>query len=373
MAEPFPGKVLVVDDDPTSLRVMANLLLREQYQVSTATDGEEAFSMALLEPPDAIVLDVHMPGGDGYDACRRLKREAELREVPVLFLSGLADPFNRASAFEAGAVDYVLKPCDPADLIARVGVHVRVRQLLRQVARRNEDLARERQRQDDLFTMLAHDVRSPLTAIIGSLDLLHTSDPPLPECATELISDAASGAQRVNELVSDLLSVRALETGEHTPVLEPAGADTILVHALRSLGDEACARIDAHCDAGQIRCDSSLLARALANLLRTALRCVPGEQRILLTWSEPRSGVSRIVVSGPEAMSPASVAPDSDLNRGVDATSSATNLGLTFSRLVSEAHGGRLNVSSQASDGPIFSLQLPIEGPAQNRPAGDCP
>src|SRR4249920_2817025 len=123
--------LLLVDDTPDNLRVLSGLL-RDDYQLRIATSGEKALEAAAKDPaPDLVLLDVTMPGMDGYEVCRRLKGDPRTRDVPVIFLTALTQTEDEAKGFEAGAVDYVHKPITPATVLARVRTHLELREARR--------------------------------------------------------------------------------------------------------------------------------------------------------------------------------------------------------------------------------------------------
>jgi len=122
--------ILIVDDIPRNLQVLALLLDKAGYRVSMAMDGAKALEMVKVEPPDLILLDVMMPDLDGLEVCRRLKADAAVREIPVIFLTAKAELEDLQEGFRLGAVDYVTKPFRGAELLARVAIHVKLRQAL---------------------------------------------------------------------------------------------------------------------------------------------------------------------------------------------------------------------------------------------------
>jgi len=127
--EPLPH-ILIVDDIPRNLQVLALLLDKAGYRVSMAMDGAKALEMVKVEPPDLILLDVMMPDLDGLEVCRRLKADAAVREIPVIFLTARAELEDLQEGFRLGAVDYVTKPFRGPELLARVAIHVKLRQAL---------------------------------------------------------------------------------------------------------------------------------------------------------------------------------------------------------------------------------------------------
>jgi signal transduction histidine kinase len=133
--------ILVVDDVPDNLRRLAQMLGKYGYKVRPAQDGEMALKAAATAPPDLILLDIRMPGMDGYEVCRRLKEDPELREIPVIFVSALDDTADIVNGFAVGGVDYVTKPFQQEEVLARVRTHIDLRQSQRSLEQRTEELS----------------------------------------------------------------------------------------------------------------------------------------------------------------------------------------------------------------------------------------
>ena len=136
--------VLVVDDTPENIHVLSGVL-QEEYAVRVATSGEKAIAAARADPqPDLILLDVKMPVMDGYEVCRRLKNDYQTQRIPVIFVTGMGETEDEARGFELGAVDYIVKPVNPAVVRARVRTHVQLydqkRHLLELVQQRTREL-----------------------------------------------------------------------------------------------------------------------------------------------------------------------------------------------------------------------------------------
>ena len=130
--------ILIVDDLPANLGVLQGVLEDAGYHVLVATSGERALTRLAYMQPDLILLDVKMPGLDGYETCRRLKADTRWRDVPVLFLTAHDDPADKLRGFEAGAVDYITKPLHAGEVLARVRAHLQIRSLQRALAEKNE-------------------------------------------------------------------------------------------------------------------------------------------------------------------------------------------------------------------------------------------
>lgn len=116
--------ILAVDDTPASLRLLTDILTSEGYEVRSAINGELALSAAITEPPQLILLDINMPGMDGFEVCSRMKQYSGLADVPIIFVSALSELTDKIKGFEIGGVDYVTKPFQREELLARVNTHL---------------------------------------------------------------------------------------------------------------------------------------------------------------------------------------------------------------------------------------------------------
>jgi CheY-like chemotaxis protein len=155
-------RVLIVDDTPANLTLLSDLLLQRGYDVAVATNGPRALALAEVKTPDVIMLDITMPEMSGFEVCRALKANEVTRGIPVLFLSALDDVADKVAAFQAGGVDYVTKPFQVEEVMARLETQLRIARLTRELqsrnlelARRNDELTRARHRSDLVFSALA--------------------------------------------------------------------------------------------------------------------------------------------------------------------------------------------------------------------------
>src|SRR6202142_1310494 len=120
-------EILVVDDPPANLRLLTDLLAKHGYRVRPASDGALALKSVAARTPDLILLDVSMPNMEGYEVCRRLKADEKNSRIPVIFISAFGDTHQKVKGFEAGGVDYITKPFEAEEVLARVGTHLRLR------------------------------------------------------------------------------------------------------------------------------------------------------------------------------------------------------------------------------------------------------
>lgn len=157
--------VLIVDDTPANLRLLAGILGEAGYQVRPVRDGRMALNVAQSNPPDIILLDIMMPEMDGYEVCRQLKNDERTAHIPVIFISALDDVHDKIKSFSLGAVDYVTKPFQAEEVLARVKNHITLHRL-------QQDLREQVAELDAFSHTVAHDLKNPLALIIGLVDFL---------------------------------------------------------------------------------------------------------------------------------------------------------------------------------------------------------
>ncbi|MBF0379714.1 MAG: response regulator [Magnetococcales bacterium] len=126
-------EILIVDDTPANLRLLANLLTQNGYRVRPASSGKLALKSTSFQVPDLIMLDIRMPHMDGYEVCRLLKADEKTKDIPVIFLSAMDDSADKAKAFEAGAVDFISKPFQAVEILARIRTHLELQSLKKQI------------------------------------------------------------------------------------------------------------------------------------------------------------------------------------------------------------------------------------------------
>lgn len=198
------GVVLVVDDQTTNIQVVGTMLTREGYEVIPATSGAQALQRMAARVPDLVLLDVMMPDMDGFEVCRRLREHPDTAALPVIFVSAANDTDAMMRGLEAGGVDYITKPFNKAELLARVRNQV-------DLHRARETAARVLRERENIISMVAHDLKNPLGAIRFSAQTLAELRPGQEATAKELIQHIVTTCDQVVGFVNRFLSRRAQE------------------------------------------------------------------------------------------------------------------------------------------------------------------
>jgi two-component system, sensor histidine kinase and response regulator len=212
--------VLIVDDSTTNLRLITSMLLEQGIDPRPISGSKLALAVAKANPPDLILLDIDMPGMDGFELCKALKSDGDLKDIPIIFISGLWESGNVVKGLALGGVDYVTKPFQTEELSARIRTHLRIVALQRQLSQQNQELERlvsERTRdlananhrlgemtklKGDFLHMIAHELRTPANGLLGFADLAFDMCPPS-EQVTHYRAYYDRSRQRLLNLISD--------------------------------------------------------------------------------------------------------------------------------------------------------------------------
>jgi signal transduction histidine kinase len=224
-----PAQILIVDDTPDNLRLLAKILQKQGYTVRKALGGEMAIQSAMISPPDLILLDIRMPGVDGYEVCDRLKQCDRTIQIPIIFISALGDSQSQVKAFQLGGVDYITKPFQESEAIARIENQLRIQALRRELTDRNhqlqaltDELSRSNQDLEQFAAMVSHDLQQPLQSILGFTKLLQYQDyPSRSPTAQKYLNHIEESSQRMQTLIQDALDYARL--GQH--IAEPEAVD----------------------------------------------------------------------------------------------------------------------------------------------------
>lgn len=214
------GCILLVDDNPTNLEVLFNSLSDSGFKLLIAEDGESAIALAHDAQPDMILLDVMMPGLDGFATCQRLKAEAATQAIPVIFMTALSETIDKVKGLSLGAVDYVTKPFQPEEVLARVKTHLALRQLQHQLQVQNQQLQQEiaeRQQAEQALRFflhaVSHDLRNPVTGTLLILNQLRQQAGEQAQIgvSTLVLDRLLQGCDRQLKLINSLVETQANE------------------------------------------------------------------------------------------------------------------------------------------------------------------
>lgn len=361
-SESAPGRpqavVLVVDDQQANVRMVGALLTRSGYEVLPALGGAEGLELARNNKPDVVLLDMKMPGMDGFEVLKQLRETPETRDLPIIFLTADNDRENLIRAFAAGAIDYITKPFVAEELLARVLTHVDLK-------RSRDALRRFAQEKQEMAELVAHDLRNYFANIIFAADLLRGA-PSVAPAQQRLAESIRTSAD------SGMLFLQAfLEQQEHQAhgsAIEPLPVRQMLCEVVDLLSRSAAAKgIRLDLIAHETVIVSGLragVAHVLQNLVSNAIKYSPRDTEIGITaLKHGKSGRLQVMDRGPgisgedqARLFQRFVRLSSEPTQG----ESATGLGLALAKQQARAMGGNLWYELRDGGGSIFTLELPL-------------
>lgn len=379
--------VLVVEDN-RDMRAFITDCMSQAFRVLTAVDGQDGWQKVQTTLPDLVVSDIMMPNWNGYELCTAIKGDPDLRHIPVLLLSSKSEVSMKVEGFEQGADDYLTKPFNPRELVARAKNMIRVRKLEKEVQQRNRQLEKAllelKEAQTQLIHSekmasvgllsagLVHEVNNPLNAAISSIRTLGASLERLQsgESTPQQLSGklarasqrALNGLKRCEEIITGLreFSRKDVEGKKEENIHQ--GLDS----TLGLLPEHKEKKVVIHRDyrfQGKIHCNLGQLNQVFMNLLTNALQAIRGEgeiwvrteregDEILITVEDTGQGIPPDVL--PRIFEPFYTTKD---------VGEGTGLGLSISHQVIENHGGRIEVESKPGEGSKFFVYLPVKDP----------
>ncbi len=366
--------ILVVDDTPANLDLLSEMLRAKGYKVRPVPAGHLALRAAASAPPDLILLDIKMPDMSGYEVCRRLKADDRLKDIPVIFISALQETLDKVHAFASGGVDYVTKPFQFEEVVARVGTHLRIRQLQSELEQQNsrlqasvQELRKLEELRNNLTDMIVHDMRSPLTGISEYLALgLESSE--LPEKTRKWLNEAKECTRVLMEMANTLLDVSRMEAGELP--LKPTLCDfrTLADQAadsMRMMAEQKGITVRVIGDSEPVSCDQDLIRRVINNLLHNALKYTPKGGAVGIVISRAAEGPHIKVTDTGCGIPPEYHERIFEKFGQVPAegrgSRRSSGLGLAFCRLALQSHHGQIGVESEPGKGSTFWFTLPAD------------
>jgi two-component system, sensor histidine kinase and response regulator len=371
--------ILAVDDTPDNLLLLEAILAEEGYNIQTAKDGASALELVKQSPPDLILLDVMMPGMNGYEVTQQIRENPRLPFIPILLITAF-DQSSVVEGLDVGADEFVRKPVDPEELLARV------RSLLRLKHSIDERELMMRQR-EDFVSRLTHDLRTPLVAADRMLQLFQQEafcqiSPEMKEAIAVMIRSN----QNLLQMTNTLLEVHRYDAGQKALVASPCNlwriADEVIQELTplaeeKHLGLQANFSMPASDEVGIVMGDRLELRRVLTNLIGNAIKFTEKgtiEVRITIVSDAPLSDeLSLNPGASPESWVNIEV---EDTGAGVELEDqpylferfrpgkhrrSGSGLGLYLSRRIVEAHQGKIGVASTPGQGSKFTVQLPTK------------
>jgi two-component system sensor histidine kinase/response regulator len=370
-----PPKILVVDDARSNVVLLSLLLRKNGYDVLEAGDGEQGYKIAVSEIPDLILLDVIMPGKDGYEVCRMLKENSITTRIPVVFVTARTETVDKITGLNAGGVDYITKPFDSAEVVARVRTHLELKAVYEENLEYQKELLRS-QKMASITTLasgIAHNINNLMGVVIGYADMLH-SDLEHDKKSQIYADKILNASQRISDLTKNLLMYGRASRGA-TSTINLRELLEKMVQLYSNNGPNGT-QIDLQMppDIPEIQADRDQVFQALSNIFVNAQEATPsgGSVSISVRIGQLPDDL-RHEISRPEIINYVIISI-SDTGVGMSQetaerifepffTSKQTvgvGLGLSAAYGIIQKHEGTISVDTKQGEGSTFNVYLPI-------------
>lgn len=357
--------ILIVDDTSKNIQVLGNILHSKGYNIHVSSSGEEALESVKLNPPDLVLLDIQMPGLDGFEVCKILKSDPATKDIPIIFLTVIIDHEKILHGFELGAVDYVTKPFNIPELTARVATHVEIKQS-------REKLIELNATKDKFFGIIAHDLRNPFAGIIGvsseikkillqegnsdSAQLLHYA---------QLILESSESAL---SLLENLTQWAVSQTGKITVIPQYLPMKDLINYSISIINAIAFKKnITIENNVNEIYkvfADIELASTIIRNIMTNAIKFTYPNGKIIVSAKENGEFLEISIKDTGLGINPRNLDRifriDSKFSSLGTEQEKGTGLGLILCKEFVEKQGGRIWVESEEKKGSTFTFTLPL-------------
>ena len=385
--------ILIVDDIQENVSVLYRFLSDEGFKALVAKNGKQVFKLLQFAHPDLILLDVMMPPGiDGFEVCKILKSQEETRNIPIIFMTALTDTVDKVKGFELGAADYITKPIQQREVLARINAHLNIYKLQKQLAEQNKTLQQQNETletvvealQQAKFTAeeanltksqflanMSHELRTPMNAIIGYSELLKEEAEDLH--VDNLISDLDKinlAGKHLLDLINDILDISKIETGKMEFCPKTFDIQTVLNEVITLTQFHLKANnLEVSCsnDIGTMYTDPVKIRQVLFNLLSNANKFTEqGIIKLIVSkeHEQETEWIKFMVSDTGIGMTPEQQQQIFQAFTQIDTSFTrkygGTGLGLTLTKRFVDMMQGTISVESELGQGSSFTIHLPV-------------
>ena len=362
--------ILIVDDKPENLDILIAYLDTRGFTISVALNGKEAIEIAIEFMPDIILLDVMMIGINGFETCNQLKKNKKTENIPVIFMTALSETVDKVRGFEVGGVDYITKPFQQEEVLARINAHLTIRQQQSKLEKRNLELLQLNQEKNEFLGIVSHDLKSPLTGILGFAQLLKHYKADFSEVeVNEFVEGVETNVKQMLDLIENLLDVNRLETGKMTFTLKAIDLGVCVFEALYRYRIEAeLKKIHLHFELPQgqylVCADERAVKQILDNIISNALKYSFKEKNIYIDLMVMDESIRCQVRDEGQGLTEKDkeqlFQKFTRLSAKPTGGEHSTGLGLSIVKKLVEAMNGRVWAESDGKDqGSTFTVELP--------------
>jgi two-component system, sensor histidine kinase and response regulator len=366
--------ILIVDDNPRNLQLIALTLREFDYKLIFADGGQKAIELSDRYQVDMILLDVMMPGIDGFEVCRIIRSNPKNDGIPIIFITALSEKSNLVKGFELGAEDYITKPFNKEELIIRIKTHLDMKFARDDLQRVKNSLSESNTIKDKIFSVIGHDLRSPIGSIkmmlellLGDIDSFNTQN------IKEIISSLSKTTDEVFNLLENLLWWARSQNGNLSNNPESFQLSS-LTSSLYFLNKESLSikkirfedKIDQEC---MVYADMNMLKTVLRNLISNAIKFTPKGGSVTLSATGTGDFIKIMVSDTGVGISVENLSKLFDENQKISflgtEKESGSGLGLILCKNFVQANNGRICAESIQNHGSTFSIEIPKGGMEQ--------
>lgn len=363
-------KILIVDDVVSNVLLLKILLTNEKFQVCTANNGTMCIELAKQEHPDLILLDVMMPDISGFDTAVILKKDEETKDIPIIFLTALNTPTDLVHGFQVGANDFLTKPFNKEELVMRVMQQISLVAAKRIIEHQNEELRATLNNRDKMYSVIAHDLRSPMASIRMVLNLVVASTTPelIGQELFELLDKANRESEEVHDLLDNLLKWTKSQTGRLNVVEQDLDLNDIIpgvVDIFEMIAQTKRIKLnlqgaDSHL---VVRADNDMLKTVVRNFISNAIKFSPEDSTIDIIVRQ-EGDFAKVSVRD-YGVGIAANRLDSIFRKGETTYGTGgeegSGLGLLLCQDFARKNGGECTVESTEGQGSTFSVLIPLK------------
>ncbi|MDZ7806810.1 MAG: hybrid sensor histidine kinase/response regulator [Gracilimonas sp.] len=371
--------ILIVDDTQLNLKLLSHVLENVGYKHIKAQNGKEAIELAESNKPDLILMDIMMPEMDGFEAVKRIKAKEGLDDIPVIFLSALTETDDKIQAFQYGGVDYITKPFQKEETLARIDTHLKIRNLQKQLNERIDvlkdrevELSRLNKKKDDLVRMVSHDIKNPLTGIIGLVKLMHDTEEITSEERKHMLSVIENSGNNLLNMVREVLdreSKKEVPESLDLEDVEVAGLVERIISMNKAKSMLKNIELEYSVEPADLRAtlDQNKIEIAINNLVSNALKFTPSRGTVSVFVDQNHEENSILIevkdtgIGIPESMRDDLFENEMKYSRQGTGGEAGTGLGLDIVHLYVSIHEGEIWVESEENVGTSFFVKLPIQ------------
>ncbi|MBO7046171.1 MAG: hybrid sensor histidine kinase/response regulator [Prevotella sp.] len=363
-------KILIVDDVMSNVLLLKILLTNEKFQVCTANCGKACIEQAKTEHPDLILLDVMMPDINGFDTAVIMKKDPELADIPIIFLTALNTPADLVHGFQVGASDFLTKPFNKEELVMRVMQQISLVAAKRIIEQQNRELKATLSNRDKMYSVIAHDLRSPMASIRMVLNLVvqSASEETVGPELYALLDQANRESEEVHDLLDNLLKWTKSQTGRLSVVVQDLDLNDIVpgvVEIFEMIAQTKQIKLDLQRSAEPlvVHADNDMLKTVVRNFLSNAIKFSPENSTIEIMMAREgdfaKVGVRDHGV-GIAADRLATIFHKGETTYGTGGEE-GSGLGLQLCQDFARKNGGDCTVESVEGEGSTFSVLIPLK------------